>query len=273
MQKEISDQITIPFIVGDGIGPEIWNGTQAVMEHAVKLAYKGNRNVHWKEIFAGEKSYQHNGEYLPQETIEILRQYQVGIKGPLTTPVGGGISSLNVALRKALDLYSCIRPVKWFQGLPSPLMHPEEVDVIIFRENTEDLYAGIEFPVGSDENSTLKTILKENFPNEYAKLRYAKDVGFDIKPISKQASQRIMRAAIQWAISNERKKITIVHKGNIMKYTEGAFRTWSFEVAEQEFKDSCFCKSVWINTLIEEGKEKADRDKSKSDSRWKNLYR
>ena len=264
MQKIVSDQVTIPFIVGDGIGVEIWNGTQAVMDHAIKLIYQGKREIHWKEIYAGGKSYQQTGEYLPQETIETIRQCQVGIKGPLTTPVGGGISSLNVALRKALDIYSCIRPIKWFRGLPSPLMHPEDVDVIIFRENTEDLYAGIEFPVGSNENSTLKTILKEKFPNEYAKLRYAQEVGFDIKPISKQASQRIMRAAIQWAISNERKKITVVHKGNIMKYTEGAFRTWSFEVAEQEFKDNCYSKRVWINTLIEEGKDKADRDKARA---------
>lgn len=264
MHKEISDQITIPFIIGDGIGAEIMKSTQAIMEHAVHLAYHGRRTVLWKEIYAGEKSYKKNGEYLPQETIKTLRRYRIGIKGPLTTPVGGGFSSLNVALRKELDLYSCIRPVKWFQGLPSPLKHPEAVDVIIFRENSEDLYAGIEFPAGSDGNSILKTTLEENFPDEYAKLPFTQEVGFDIKPISKQASQRIMRAAIQWAISNQRKKITIVHKGNIMKYTEGAFRTWAYEVAEQEFKAACFSKIMWSSTLKEKGKEKADDEKARA---------
>lgn len=264
MHKEIPDQITIPFIIGDGIGAEIMNSTQAIMDHAVHLAYHGSRAVQWEEIYAGGKSYQKNGEYLPQETIETLRKYRIGIKGPLTTPVGDGISSLNVALRKELDLYSCIRPVKWFPGLPSPLKHPEAVDVIIFRENSEDLYAGIEFPAGSDGNSILKTTLEKNFPDEYAKLRFTQEVGFDIKPISKQASQRIMRAAIQWAISNQRKKITIVHKGNIMKYTEGAFRTWAYEVAEQEFKDSCYSKKMWSNTRKEKGREEADDEKARA---------
>ena len=264
MHKEIPDQITIPFITGDGIGTEIMNSTQAIMEHAVHMAHHGSRTVQWKEIYAGGKSYQKYGEYLPQETIEILRKYRIGIKGPLTTPVGGGFSSLNVALRKELDLYSCIRPVKWFRGLPSPLKHPEAVDVIIFRENSEDLYAGIEFPVGSDGNSILKTTLEKSFPDEYAKLPFTQEVGFDIKPISKQASQRIMRAAIHWAISNQRKKITIVHKGNIMKYTEGAFRTWAYEVAEQEFKDSCYSKKMWSSTLKEKGSEKANDEKAQA---------
>lgn len=264
MQKEEISNVTIPFIVGDGIGAEIWKGTQSIMDYAVQMAYNGQREVQWKEIYAGEKSYRQCGKYLPQETIETLQQYKIGIKGPLTTPVGGGITSLNVALRKALDLYSCIRPVKWFSGLPSPLNHPENVDVVIFRENTEDIYAGIEFPADSEGNLVLKSLLEEKFPFEYAKLRYSQDVGLDIKPISKQASQRIMRAAIQWALGNQRQKITIVHKGNIMKYTEGAFRTWTYEVAEQDFKDACYSKRVWLNTLIEKGKVKANSDKAKA---------
>jgi isocitrate dehydrogenase len=211
---------------------------------------------------AGEKAFQETGNYLPAETIDTLKKYKVAMKGPLTTPVGGGYTSLNVTLRKELDLYSCVRPVKWFAGLPSPLTKPESVDVIIFRENTEDLYAGIEFPAGAEGNTILLHLLKTKFPAEYAQLRYQQDVGIDLKPISRNASRRIMQAAIQWAVENNRKKISIVHKGNIMKFTEGAFRNWAYEVAEQDFQDICFSKRIWKKIADENGREKADFEKA-----------
>jgi len=195
---------------------------------------------------------------LPQSTINSIQQSKVAIKGPLTTPVGGGYTSLNVTLRKELDLYSCIRPVKWFEGLPSPLKNPQQVDAIIFRENTEDLYAGIEFPAQSTGNQALLQLLEDSFPEEYAKLRFQTDVGIDLKPISKNATQRIMRAAFDWAKANKKKKITIVHKGNIMKYTEGAFLNWAYEVAENEFGEVCFSNRIWKKTRKEGGRDKAD---------------
>jgi len=261
MQNKV-DKITIPFIIGDGIGKDIWNGTHLVLEQAIRLAYSGTRKVEWMEILAGEKAFQETGNYLPAETIDTLKKYKVAMKGPLTTPVGGGYTSLNVTLRKELDLYSCVRPVKWFAGLPSPLTKPESVDVIIFRENTEDLYAGIEFPAGAEGNTILLHLLKTKFPAEYAQLRYQQDVGIDLKPISRNASRRIMQAAIQWAVENNRKKISIVHKGNIMKFTEGAFRNWAYEVAEQDFQDICFSKRIWKKIADENGREKADFEKA-----------
>lgn len=261
MQNKV-DKITIPFIIGDGIGKDIWNGTRLVLEQAIRLAYSGTRKVEWMEILAGEKAFQETGNYLPAETIDTLKKYKVAMKGPLTTPVGGGYTSLNVTLRKELDLYSCVRPVKWFAGLPSPLTKPESVDVIIFRENTEDLYAGIEFPAGAEGNTILLHLLKTKFPAEYAQLRYQQDVGIDLKPISRNASRRIMQAAIQWAVENNRKKISIVHKGNIMKFTEGAFRNWAYEVAEQDFQDICFSKRIWKKIADENGREKADFEKA-----------
>ena len=263
MQSQ-EETITIPFIIGDGIGADIWKGTQQVLDHAVLRAYAQRRQVIWKEVLAGEKSFQTCGEYLPQETIATLKKHRTAIKGPLTTPVGGGYTSLNVALRKELDLYSCVRPVKWFKGLPSPLKHPEKVDVVIFRENTEDLYAGIEFPSNSEGNTAFLSLLKEKYLQEYTKLRFNDEVGLDVKPISKRASQRIMRAAIQWAIAHHRQKISIVHKGNIMKYTEGAFRNWAYEVAEQEFADGCFSNRTWKAICKDQGNNKADAEKGKA---------
>lgn len=254
----IREHIEIPFIIGDGIGEDIWAGAQPILDKAAQVAYQGKRSITWKEILAGKKAFQSTGSYLPQTTIATILQSKVAIKGPLTTPVGGGFTSLNVTLRKELDLYSCVRPVKWFEGLPSPLKNPQQVDAIIFRENTEDLYAGIEFPAQSAGNQALLNLLKESFPEEYAKLRFQTDVGIDLKPISKNATQRIMRAAFDWAKANEKKKITIVHKGNIMKYTEGAFLNWAYEVAEKEFGEICFSNQVWKKTRKEEGCEKAD---------------
>jgi isocitrate dehydrogenase len=259
---DTAEQITIPYIIGDGIGSDIWKGTHRVLEHGIKLAYSGTRMVRWLEIAAGEKAFREIGEYLPVESIAALKQYKIAIKGPLTTPVGGGYTSLNVTLRKELDLYSCVRPITWFPGLPSPLTNPESVDVIIFRENTEDLYAGIEFPAESEGNTVLLNLLKTEFPAEYARLRYQQEVGIDLKPISKKASQRIMQAAIRWAIKNKRKKITIIHKGNIMKYTEGAFRNWAYEVAEGDFQDFCYSKRTWKKTADKNGKEKADLERT-----------
>jgi len=260
MHKD-TQEITIPFIIGDGIGSDIWKGTRPILDKAVKLAYSDSRKINWLEVAAGEKAFQETGEYLPAQSVATLKQYKVAIKGPLTTPVGGGYTSLNVTLRKELDLYSCVRPVTWFPGLPSPLTHPEGIDVIVFRENTEDLYAGIEFPANTEGNTCLLDLLKTKFPIEYTKLRYDKEVGIDLKPISKEASRRIMIAALQWAVENKRKKVSIIHKGNIMKYTEGAFRSWAYEVAEIDFHNQCFSKRTWKKIADEEGKEKADKAK------------
>lgn len=261
MTHNNGEKITIPFIIGDGIGGDIWNGTRRVLEHSINLAYSGTRTVEWMEIAAGEKAFQEKGDYLPAESIAELKKHKAAIKGPLTTPVGGGYASLNVTLRKELDLYSCVRPVQWFPGLPSPLTHPEDVDVVIFRENTEDLYAGIEFPADTEENETLLALLRSNFPDAYSRFRYQQEVGIDLKPISKQASQRIMYAAMRWAVQNQRKRVSIIHKGNIMKYTEGAFRNWAYEAAERDFQDLCYTKRTWKKTAQEKGKEEADLEK------------
>jgi len=257
-------KITIPFIIGDGIGAEIWNATRPVLDEAIRLAYTNQRRIEWLEIAAGGKAFHEKGDYLPSESIAELKKYKVAIKGPLTTPVGNGHTSLNVALRKALDLYSCVRPLQWFSGLPSPLLRPENIDVIIFRENTEDLYAGIEFPAGSEKNARFLDMLQSNFPAEYELFPYIQDVGIDLKPISRAASRRIMQAALSWAITHQRKKVTIIHKGNIMKYTEGSFLNWAYEVVEQDFQEQCYSKRRWEKTSLKQGKEKADLEKSQS---------
>ncbi|MDH3307844.1 MAG: NADP-dependent isocitrate dehydrogenase [Acidimicrobiia bacterium] len=229
---QVPDDPIIPFIEGDGIGPDIWAAAQRVFDAAVEKAYGGKRSIAWKEVLAGEKAYTATGEWLPQETVDAFEQYLVGIKGPLTTPVGGGIRSLNVALRQMLDLYVCIRPVRWFEGVPSPVKHPELVDMIIFRENTEDVYAGKELEEGTEDVAKLL---------EFCRAEYGWDIrpdsGIGIKPVSVTGSKRLVRAAIQYAIANGRKSVTLVHKGNIMKFTEGAFRNWGYEVARDEFPD------------------------------------
>lgn len=228
----VPDQPIIPFIEGDGTGPDIWRASQPVFDAAVQKAYGGRRKIVWFEVFAGEKCFNQYGEWLIDDTVEAFRDFRVGIKGPLTTPVGGGIRSLNVTLRQVLDLYACVRPVRWFQGVPSPVKEPHKVDVVIFRENTEDIYAGIEWAEGSAEAQKVIRFLKE----EMGKTVRA-DSGIGIKPISEFGSKRLVRAAIQYAIDNKRKSVTLVHKGNIQKFTEGAFRDWGYEVAEQEFGD------------------------------------
>jgi isocitrate dehydrogenase len=228
----------LPFIRGDGTGPDIWASSVRVFDAAVQKAYGGKRKISWFEIFAGEESFKKFNNWLPDDTVEAFKEYLVGIKGPLTTPVGGGIRSLNVALRQMLDLYVCLRPVQWFTGVPSPVKHPEKVKMVIFRENTEDIYAGIDFEAGKE--AALKTIefLKANFPKDFKKIRFGETpelVGIGIKAVSKTGTQRLVHSTIQYAITNKSKSVTIVHKGNIMKYTEGAFRDWAYELAKNEF--------------------------------------
>ncbi len=229
----------IPFIRGDGTGPDIWAASVRVMDAAVAKAYGGARQISWMEVFAGEESFKRFDNWLPDDTVEAFREFLVGIKGPLTTPVGGGIRSLNVALRQMLDLYVCLRPVQYFTGVPSPVKHPEKVDMTIFRENTEDIYAGIDFAAGSKEAMLTLEFLRTNFPEDFKKIRFGAEapelVGIGFKPISKPGTQRLFRAAMRHAIEQRRKSVTIVHKGNIMKYTSGAFRDWSFELARSEF--------------------------------------
>lgn len=233
----------IPFIEGDGTGPDIWAASQRVFDAAVEKAYGGSKKIEWFEVYAGEKSNVVYGEntWLPEDTLKAIREYVVAIKGPLTTPVGGGIRSINVALRQLLDLYVCLRPVRWFTGVPSPVKHPELVDMIIFRENTEDIYAGIEFKAGSEEQAAMMAFLEANFPKYFEKIRFGKEtpseVGLGIKPVSRPGTKRLVRAALRYALMLKRKSLTLVHKGNIMKFTEGAFRDWGYELVREEFSD------------------------------------
>ena len=228
----VPDEPIIPYIEGDGIGPDIWAAAQHVFDSAISKAYGGKRSIAWTEVLAGQKAFDTGGEWLPDETVNAFREYLVGIKGPLTTPVGGGIRSLNVALRQILDLYVCLRPVRWYEGVPSPVRHPEKVDMVIFRENTEDVYAGKELEAGSEGAEQLIRYLDEEFGWEIRP-----DSGIGIKPISETGSKRLIRAAIRYAIANDRRSVTLVHKGNIMKFTEGAFRTWGYEVTRDEFSE------------------------------------
>ena len=225
----------MPFIEGDGIGPDIWKASVRVFDAAVKKAYAGQRKINWLEVLAGEKAFKQTGSWLPQETLDAFSKYLVGIKGPLTTPIGGGIRSLNVALRQQLDLYVCQRPVRYFSGVDSPVKRPDLVDMVIFRENTEDIYAGIEFERGSEDVEKLKAYLKKEFPAKFAKVRFPDSCGIGIKPVSEEGTARLVRSAIKYAIAQNRKSVTLVHKGNIMKFTEGAFRDWGYKVAKEEF--------------------------------------
>ncbi|MBO4527624.1 MAG: NADP-dependent isocitrate dehydrogenase [Victivallales bacterium] len=242
---KVGNHPVIPYIEGDGTGPDIWRAAVGVVDAAVAKAYKGDRRIEWKEVLAGEKAFKTTGQWLPQETLDAFKQYLVGIKGPLTTPIGGGIRSLNVAIRQECDLYVCLRPVRWFEGVPSPVLHPEKVDMVIFRENTEDIYAGIEFTAGSDDATKVEAFLKENFPQKYAKIRFPENCGIGIKPVSKEGTQRLVRSAIEYAIANDRPSVTLVHKGNIMKFTEGAFRDWGYEVARNEYGAELIDNGPW----------------------------
>lgn len=229
---QVPDQPVIPYIEGDGIGVDIWPASRKVFDAAVEKAYGGKRGVQWKEVYAGEKGYNKTGEWLPKDTLDTIREYLVAIKGPLTTPVGGGFRSLNVSLRQQLDLYVCLRPVKHYPGIPSPVKQPEKVDMVVFRENTEDVYAGLELKAGEAQTATLIKFLKEEFGWEIRS-----DSGIGIKPISRTGTERLVRAAIDYAIEHDSKSVTLVHKGNIMKYTEGAFREWGYELAKREYAD------------------------------------
>jgi len=244
---QVPENPIIPFVEGDGTGRDIWRASVRVFDAAVQKAYGGKRKIHWMEVYAGEKAFKLFNSWLPDETVEAFEEFLVGIKGPLTTPIGGGFRSLNVALRKALDLYVCQRPVRYFNGVPSPVKHPEYVDMVIFRENTEDIYTGIEFQLGTAENKRFKELFKENFPKEYAKMRFPDTAGIGIKPVSSEGSERLARAAIQWALANKRKSVNLVHKGNIMKFTEGAFKDWGYGVARREFRDQIVTeRETWI---------------------------
>ncbi len=231
----VPDNPTLPFIEGDGTGVDIWPAAKHVLDSAVEKAYAGKRKIHWKEVYAGEKAFKRFNNWLPEDTLKSFEHYLVGIKGPLTTPVGGGIRSLNVALRQKLDLYACVRPVRWFKGTPSPVKEPWKTDMVIFRENTEDIYAGIEFQEGTEDNKKFLSILKEKFPNHYSKIRFPETSGIGIKPISKDGTERLVRSAVRYAIKHKRPSVTLVHKGNIMKFTSGAFRDWGYAMVKREF--------------------------------------
>jgi isocitrate dehydrogenase len=256
----VPDRPIIPFIEGDGTGRDIWRASQAVFDAAVAKAYGGKRSVAWMEVLAGEKAFKQTKNWLPDETIEAFRTYLVGIKGPLTTPVGGGIRSLNVALRQLLDLYVCLRPVRYFRGVPSPVKHPEKVDMVIFRENTEDIYAGIEFEAGSESGQAFLATLRERFPKEFKKIRFPEECGIGIKPVSREGSERLIRAAMKYALEHKRKSITFVHKGNIMKFTEGAFRGWGYALAEREFGGKVYTWEQWEETKAKKGEDAANAE-------------
>jgi isocitrate dehydrogenase len=244
---QVPDKPIIPFVEGDGTGRDIWRASVHVFDAAVQKAYGGKRKVYWMEVFAGEKAFRQFKTWLPDETVQAFTEFMVGIKGPLTTPIGGGIRSLNVALRKALDLYVCQRPVRYFKGVPSPVKHPEYVDMVIFRENTEDIYTGIEFQLGTEDNKKFKELFKEAFPKEYAKIRFPDTAGIGIKPVSSEGTERLVSAAIQWALTNKRKVMNLVHKGNIMKFTEGAFKDWGYGVAKRKYRNEIVTeRETWI---------------------------
>ena len=256
----VPDRPIVPFIEGDGTGPDIWRASVRVLDAAVEKAYGGRRKIAWMEVYAGEKSFKKLDTWLPDETVAAFREFLVGIKGPLTTPIGGGIRSLNVALRQLLDLYVCLRPVRWFKGVPSPVKHPEKVDMVIFRENTEDIYAGIEFESGGADAKKVLAFLKDNFPKSYAKVRFPETTAMGMKPVSAEGSERLVRAAIEYALANKRKSVTLVHKGNIMKFTEGAFRNWGYALAEREFGKSVYTWEQWERTKKDKGEDAANAE-------------
>lgn len=257
MILNVPDHPIVPFIEGDGTGPDIWAAASRVLDAAVAKAYDGKKSIVWKEILAGEKAFNKTGEWLPAETLDVIREYIIAIKGPLTTPIGGGIRSLNVALRQQLDLYTCLRPVRYFPGVPSPVKRPEDVDMVIFRENTEDIYAGIEYDSTSSEAKRLIDFLQVELG--VGNIRFPASSGIGIKPVSEDGSKRLVRAAIKFAIKNGRKSVTLVHKGNIMKYTEGAFKKWGYELAESEFGSQVFTWEEYDRIKEQEGTAAADQ--------------
>lgn len=259
---QVPDHPVIPFIEGDGIGPEIWTVARKVFDAAVEKAYQGKRKIEWKEMLAGEKAFNATGEWLPKETLDIAKEYIVSIKGPLTTPIGGGIRSLNVAMRQDLDLYVCLRPVQWFKGVPSPVVHPEYVDMTIFRENTEDIYAGIEWQAGSEEAKKFEDFLLNEMG--VSKVRFPGQSSYGVKPVSEEGTKRLVRAAIEYALEHHKPSVAIVHKGNIMKFTEGSFKKWGYEVARQEFGDRTFTWDEWDELKKEHGEAHANEVQKKA---------
>ena len=254
----------VPFIEGDGTGPDIWRAARRILDAAVEKAYRRERRIAWLEVHAGQKAFDLFGTWLPDETVAAFREYLVGIKGPLTTPIGGGIRSLNVALRQMLDLYVCLRPVRWFQGVPSPVREPENVDMVIFRENTEDIYAGIEFQQGSPAAARFLALFANEFPAEFKKIRFPESSGIGLKPVSKEGTERLVRAALEYAVAERRKSVTIVHKGNIMKYTEGAFRNWAYALAEREFAERVYTWEQWERSKAARGEQAADAEQKEA---------
>jgi isocitrate dehydrogenase len=284
----VPDDPVIPFIEGDGIGPEVWSAARYVIDSAVERVYRGEKNIKWLEVFAGEKAFHLTNEWLPKETIDAFAKYLVGIKGPLTTPIGKGIRSINVALRQILDLYVCLRPVRYYGGIETPMRRPDKVDMVIFRENTEDIYAGIEFKAGTPENKMLLDFISEKFPSEYEKIRFGTlektnefqklagykeaedvEVGLGIKVMSRVGTQRLMISAIDYALKHGRKSITIVHKGNIMKYTSGSFREWCYKIAEELYADKVYTMMQWDRTFEADGRDAADRQMNEELSKGK----
>ena len=256
----VSDNPIIPFIEGDGIGPDIWNASKKVIDAAVRKAYDSSKKIEWFEVFAGEKAFDRNGEWLPNDTLDMIREHLVAIKGPLTTPIGGGIRSLNVALRKELDLFACVRPIRWYKGTPSPLSDPSKVNMTIFRENTEDIYAGIEWENGTEESKKIIGLINEL--GMEGKIRFPDSSSIGIKPISQEGTNRLVHAAIHYALENNRKTLTLVHKGNIMKFTEGYFKKWGYEYAETHFADQVFTWNQYDKIEESDGKEAADKAQS-----------
>ncbi|MBB6445686.1 NADP-dependent isocitrate dehydrogenase [Bacillus benzoevorans] len=263
----VPNQPVIPFIEGDGIGADIWAAASRVLDAAVEKAYNGERKIEWKEVLAGEKAFNQTGEWLPKETLDVISEYLIAIKGPLTTPVGGGIRSLNVALRQELDLYVCLRPVRWFEGVPSPVKRPQDTDMAIFRENTEDIYAGVEFVQGSEEAKKLIKLLQEEFG--VTKIRFPETSGIGVKTVSQEGTSRLVRAAIEYALKEGRKSVTLVHKGNIMKFTEGAFKNWGYEVAEKEYADKVFTWNQYDRIKEEQGIDAANKAQSEAEAAGK----
>jgi isocitrate dehydrogenase len=269
----VPDQPIVPFIEGDGTGRDIWRASVRVLDAAVAKAYAGKRKIAWYEVFAGEKAFKQFNNWLPDETVEAFRKYLVGIKGPLTTPIGGGIRSLNVALRQMLDLYVCIRPVRWFTGVPSPVKRPADVDMVIFRENTEDIYAGIEFEAESEGARKILAFLEKEFPAEFRKVRFPLSTGMGIKPVSREGTERLVRAAIRYALDERRRNVTFVHKGNIMKFTEGAFMRWGYALAEREFGDSVYTWQTWEKTKAAKGEDAANAEQKAAIDKGKLLVK
>ena len=267
----VPDNPIIPYIEGDGIGGDIWNASVRVFDAAVEKAFNNTKKIHWMEIYAGEKANDVYGPntWLPDETLDYINEYLVAIKGPLTTPIGGGIRSINVALRQKLDLYVCLRPVKWYSNVPSPVKEPNKIDMVIFRENTEDIYSGIEFKEGSEDVSRFLKIMQENFGERFDKIRFPASCGIGLKPVTKEGSQRLVWDAIEYAIKHKRKSVTLVHKGNIMKYTEGSFKNWGYEISEKKFSDKVFTWSQYDDIKDESGKEAADEAMQKAEQNGK----